>query len=139
MLSPAPRPCASCPYRTDVPSGIWSEEDYAKLPLYDGPTWAQPLKLFQCHQRYGGDDLARVCGGWAGCHDGDHLMALRIASLAGEISVETAEAIRAYVSPVPLFASGAQAAAHGMREILRPGPEARRAMDKIDSARTGLA
>ncbi|MFD7961193.1 DUF6283 family protein [Streptomyces zaomyceticus] len=39
---PAPRPCASCPYRRDVPSGVWSRGDYVKLPLYDGPTWTQP-------------------------------------------------------------------------------------------------
>ncbi|MFD6334884.1 DUF6283 family protein [Streptomyces niveus] len=139
MLPPAPRPCASCPYRTDAPSGVWSEEDYAKLPPYDEPTWAQPLKPFLCHQHDHGNDRARVCGGWAGCHDGNHLMALRIAVATGELSVETVDAIRAYVSPVPLFASGAQAAVHGMREILNPGPEARRAIGKIDSARTNLA
>ncbi|MYV40183.1 hypothetical protein GT030_15250 [Streptomyces sp. SID1328] len=135
---PAPRPCASCPYRTDVPSGIWSEEDYTKLPLYDEPTWAQPPKLFLCHQHDRTDDHVRVCGGWASCHDGDHLLALRIASLAGEITAETAEAIRDYSSPIPIFASGAQAALHGRREILNPGPAARRTVEKLHRTRANL-
>ncbi|WP_440580906.1 DUF6283 family protein [Streptomyces sp. PT19] len=130
-LPPAPRPCASCPYRTDVPSGVWSEEDYAKLPLYDGPTGFQPPRLFVCHQHSADDDRARVCGGWAGCHDGDELMALRVAVAQGEITVEAAEAIRGYTSPVPLFASGAEAAAHGIRDILNPGTDACRVMSKI--------
>ncbi|MFE1784090.1 DUF6283 family protein [Streptomyces sp. NPDC059506] len=130
-LPPAPRPCTSCPYRTDVPSGVWSEEDYAKLPLFDGPTWSQSPWLFLCHQHSGDDDRARVCGGWAGCHDGDQLLALRVALAQGEITVEAAEAIRGYTSPVPLFVSGAEAAAHGIRDILNPGPDACRVMDKI--------
>ncbi|MFF7115448.1 DUF6283 family protein [Streptomyces albogriseolus] len=130
-LPPAPRPCASCPYRTDVPSGVWSEADYDKLPRYDGPTWTQPPTLFICHQHSEDDDRPRVCGGWAGCHDGDHLMALRVALAQDKITLETAEAIRDYTSPIPLFASGAEAAAHGKRDIRNPGPDARRVMDKI--------
>ncbi|MER5378468.1 DUF6283 family protein [Streptomyces sp. NPDC002553] len=137
-LPPAPRPCASCPYRTDVPSGVWSEEEYAKLPIFDGPTWSQSPRLFICHQHSGDDERARICGGWAGCHDGDQLLALRVAVAQGQITVEVAEAIRGYTSPVPLFASGAEAAAHGMRDV-RPGPEARRVMDKIVRVRPEVA
>jgi hypothetical protein len=121
-----------------VPSGIWSQKDYAKLPLFDGPTWAQPARLFICHQHNGDDDRARVCGGWTGCHDSDHLLAVRVASITGDITAETTEAIRNYTSPVPLFASGAEAAAHGMRDVLTPGPDAQRAMDKIVRTRTDL-
>ncbi|GAA2239757.1 DUF6283 family protein [Streptomyces nogalater] len=137
-LPPAPRPCQYCPYRLDVPSGVWSAEEYAKLPTYDRPTPEQPAKLFRCHQHDHDSGRARVCGGWAGCHDGDELLALRVATIAGEIAVETAQAIRDYTSPVPLFASGAEAAVHGMREILNPGPDARRAIDKISRTRTDL-
>ncbi|SEE71658.1 hypothetical protein SAMN05216532_8486 [Streptomyces sp. 2231.1] len=137
-LPPAPRPCASCAYRIDVPSGVWSQEEYGKLPRYDGPTWTQPLGLFLCHQHDRGDDRARVCGGWAGWHDGDHLLALRVAAAAGDIDLETAEAIRDYLSPVALFASGAEAAAHGIREITGPGPDARRSIAKIRRTRTHL-
>lgn len=135
---PSPRPCASCPYRQDAPSGVWAASEYAKLPLYDEPTYAQPARLFLCHQHDRNDDRARVCAGWAGCHDGDHLLALRVAVSAGEIGVETADAIRDYVSPVPLFASGAEAAAHGVREIREPGADACTAIRKISRTRGDL-
>lgn len=138
VLPPAPRPCATCPYRQDVPAGVWAEEEYAKLPLYDEPTYAQPAGLFLCHQRDRDDDRARVCGGWAGCHDGDELMALRVGVVSGMISPETAEAVRAYVSPVPLFASGAEAAAHGRSGIDDPGPAAALAIGKIRRTRTDI-
>lgn len=137
-LPPSPRPCASCPYRRDVPSGIWDAGEYAKLRAYDGPTFAQPTAVFLCHQHDRADDAARVCGGWAGCHDGDELLALRMAVSSGEITVDTADAIRDYVSPVPLFASGAEAAAHGMREVHRPGVAACTAMTKITRTRSDL-
>lgn len=137
-LPPAPRPCVSCPYRTDVPSGIWSQEEYGKLPLYDGPTGTQPPRLFLCHQHDRADERARVCAGWAGCHDGDDLLALRVAVSSRAITVETAGAIQDYVSPVPLFASGAEAAAHGMREIRKLGPAARQAIHKIRRTRTDI-
>ncbi len=133
---PAPRPCVSCPYRRDVPSGIWDASEYAKLPGYDGPTFAQPAALFLCHQHDRGDDGARVCGGWAGCHDGNELLALRMAVSSREVTVDVADAIRDYVSPVPLFASGAEAADHGMREIHQPSPAACTAMTKITRIRS---
>lgn len=135
---PAPRPCASCPYRQDAPSGVWAASEYAKLPAYDEPTYAQPARLFLCHQHDRGDDRARVCAGWAGCHDGDHLLALRVAVASGEITVEAADAIRDYVSPVPLFASGAEAAAHGVREIRSPGPDACTTIGKISRHRSDI-
>ena len=135
---PAPRPCKSCPYRQDVPSGIWSESDYDKLIPYDSPTYAQPSSLFLCHQRDGADERARVCAGWAGCHDMYESLALRIAHASGEVTLETAEAIVDYVSPEPLFPSGAEAAAHGVREIDNPGPEACAAIRKIERIRTDL-
>ncbi|MGW6728008.1 DUF6283 family protein [Nocardia sp. NPDC055029] len=33
MGSPAPRPCASCLNRRDVPSGVWEFGEYEKLVL----------------------------------------------------------------------------------------------------------
>lgn len=80
---PAPRSCASCPYRRDVPAGIWAREEYGKLPGYDEPTPFQPRGVFLCHQHDPGTDGHPVCGGWAGCHDGDELLALRMAVLGG--------------------------------------------------------
>ncbi|MEV5667123.1 DUF6283 family protein [Streptomyces flaveolus] len=90
----------------------------APRPSHPNPApEAVPLPL---HDR--NDDRARICGGWAGCHDGDELLALRVASIVGDLTAETAEAVRNYISPVPLFSSGAEAAAHGMRDIPRAGP-----------------
>jgi hypothetical protein len=137
-LPPAPRPCATCPYREDVPSGVWSEKEYAKLPAFDEPTWAQPGRLFLCHQHDRDDDRARVCAGWAGCHDMDENLGLRLAVASGEVTIETWQAVVEYASPVPLFATGAEAAEHGMREIEDPGPAARAAIDKIHRVRTDL-
>ncbi|MFJ6140117.1 hypothetical protein [Kitasatospora sp. NPDC092286] len=43
-----------------------------------------------------------------------------------------------YVSPVPLFSSGSEAAAHGQADIDRPGPEADRLVDKIIRTRRDI-
>jgi hypothetical protein len=128
--APARHPCASCPYRRDVASGVWSEEEYDKLPPYDGPTHEQPGTVFFCHQQNG-----RLCSGWVGCHDMEESMGLRIALLAGVLTQEDFEAACDYTSPVPLFASGAEAAAHGMAELEDPGTKARRVVDKVRARR----
>ena len=117
MTTVRPRPCPSCPYRRDVPSGIWAAEEYAKLPLYDQPTWAQPTRMFACHSA-----PAKVCAGWAGCHDMGESLAARLAVSRREISPD----IFGYTTAVPLFGSGAEAAEHGMRDLGTPGPEAQR-------------
>lgn len=123
---PSGAPCGSCPYRRDVPSGIWEASEYAKLPAYDGGTGDQLVQggtaLFYCHQNDG-----PLCAGWAGCHDTDHLLALRL----NPVHPDTF----GYVSPVPLFASGAEAAAHGMADIDAPGPAARAAIAKLAGRR----
>lgn len=120
---PSKAPCGTCPYRRDVPSGIWDASEYEKLPLYDGETIEQALKggtrLFYCHQNDG-----HLCAGWVGCHDTTHLAALRF----HEVADETFD----YVSPVPLFASGAEAAAHGLSGIDNPDRRAREAIAKLE-------
>jgi hypothetical protein len=125
VRGPAKAPCGSCPYRRDVPSGVWDASEYAKLPDYDAPTALQPPGLFLCHQADG-----RVCAGWAGCHDGNELLALRLAALQG-MSPQEIAATRGYTSPVPLFGSGREAAEHGMAGIDDPGPKARRAIERL--------
>ncbi|MGW3607940.1 DUF6283 family protein [Micromonospora sp. NPDC005161] len=122
---PANSPCGTCPYRRDVPSGVWDASEYAKLPDYDAPTALQPHGLFLCHQADG-----RVCAGWAGCHDGNELLALRLATLQG-MSPDEISNTRGYVSPVPLFGSGKEAAEHGMARIDDPNRKARRAIDRL--------
>jgi hypothetical protein len=120
---PAASPCGSCPYRRDVPSGIWSVDEYAKLPAYDAPTGEQPIGVFHCHRQDG-----RVCAGWAGCHDMQESLAVRIAALDGRLD---ADELLDYETTTPLFDSGAEAALHGMKDIADPGPEARRVMEKL--------
>jgi hypothetical protein len=119
---PAKAPCYSCPYRRDVAAGIWHPDEYAKLPTYDGDTGEQIMKggigLFFCHQRDG-----KLCAGWVGCHDTVHLAALRF----NRVDPATYD----YESPVPLFASGAEAAEHGMSGVDNPDPKAKAAILRL--------
>ncbi|WP_354670725.1 DUF6283 family protein [Streptomyces flavofungini] len=134
---PAPRPCETCPYRRDVPSGIWSEADYEKLRKYDAETPNQPEKLFQCHQADADSAARRICAGWAGCH-GPHLLALRMAMIKGYIDEATFRASINYESPAPLFSSGNEAADHGQSDIDAPTVEAHRLIEKITRTRADL-
>ncbi|MFJ3728641.1 DUF6283 family protein [Streptomyces sp. NPDC090045] len=99
---PAPRSCGSCPYRRDVPAGIWAGEEYDKLRRYYADTPDQPPRIFQCHQTEAVNASRRVCAGWAGCPDGDNLLALRMAVLDGRIDAAAYQAVADYTSPVPL-------------------------------------
>lgn len=126
ILPPAPNPCGSCPYRRDVPSGVWHEEEYAKLPGYDRETASQSPDVFLCHQQDG-----RLCAGWVACHDMNESLGLRLAVSFGAIEVSDVHAILNYSTPVPIFASGAEAAAHGRAEIRTPGDRAAKTIDKL--------
>jgi hypothetical protein len=126
VRGPAARPCGSCPYRRDVPSGVWHPDEYAKLPRFDADTPHQPPGVFLCHQQDG-----RICAGWAGCHDMQQSLGLRIACATGALSGDEMDAVLDFVSPVPLFGSGAEAAAHGLAELESPGAPARRVMEKV--------
>ena len=106
VQGPAKAPCGSCPYRQDVPPGVWHDDEYAKLPAYDGETFEQPMALFMCHQQDG-----RLCAGWVGCHDMTQSMAMRLVRLDSQV----ADDVFGYVSPVPLWESGQAAAEHGMQ------------------------
>jgi len=127
---PRPRPCASCPYRRDVPSGVWHAEEYAKLPGYDGETFEQHPSVFFCHQQDG-----CVCSGWLGYRDPYDLLGVRLGLMKGLLDPSCAE----YTTDVPLFASGQEAAEHGMAGIEEPDDAAKLVMAKIltKRARTG--
>jgi hypothetical protein len=122
----AKAPCASCPYRKDVPSGIWAAMEYDKLLSYDGEMFEQVMKgglsRFDCHQNDG-----KLCAGWVGCHGPGNLLALRILWLDGRLDPSVLD----YQSPVPLWASGAEASAHGKRSINRPGVRAHDMIDRL--------
>lgn len=138
LRPPATRPCSSCPYRRDVPSGVWAAEEYDKLPRFDAETMFQPTGVFLCHQSDGDGTNDRLCAGWVGCHGAEELLALRFAVISGRLSGDDYEAVVDYVSPVPLFASGAEAAEHGRAEIETPGVRAVEAIGKIRRVRTNL-
>jgi hypothetical protein len=113
-----------------VPSGIWDASEYEKLPGYDAPTPTQPIGAFFCHQNNG-----RLCAGWVGCHNMDESLGLRMARSVGILSSDDVEAARAYTSPVPLWDSGAEAAAHGMAAIFGPDEKARCIIAKLTRKR----
>lgn len=124
-------PCPSCPYRRDVPSGIWAENEYDMLPDFDGDSTQQVyskhgMGVFHCHQADG-----HLCAGWAGHRDPHDLMALKIAVVNGVVDPGALD----YRTDVPLFASGAEAAEHGKRDLLVPGTAARGAVGKIITVR----
>lgn len=117
-------PCKLCPYRRDVPSGVWAEEEYEKLAKYDGEIIEQFKKgatgLFLCHQHNNA-----LCSGWLGCHGPAELLAMRLHHERVQPEAYDDE------TDVPLFSSGAEAAAHGMREIEEPSRAACRTIDRL--------
>jgi Family of unknown function (DUF6283) len=111
--------CSACPYRRDVPSGIWVAEEYSKLTEYDAPTSEQPFGPFMCHAK-----TESYCHGWAVVHSNRgreyELIALRF---AGCPTIPEPS--------VPLFDSGTEAANHGMADIGKPSEEAECAMTRL--------
>jgi hypothetical protein len=110
-----------------VPSGIWQQNEYDKLPLYDGEISDQALAgafgLFMCHQKDG-----HLCAGWLAAHGPQNLLAIRMAGVHRD---ELHPYVYDYETDIPVFSSGAEARAHGMKEIQEPGPKAHRLMDKL--------
>lgn len=105
-------PCLACPYRCDVPSGIWAPDEYEKLLDYDLPTGSQPPQGFGCHAA-----PEQFCHGWAVVHSNRgheyDLLALRLLGrppMPDEV--------------VPLFHSGHEAAEHGLRDVASPSEAA---------------
>jgi hypothetical protein len=125
---PAKRPCGFCPYRRDAPSGIWSREEYEKLPEYDKPTAYQPPQVFMCHQNAG-----TLCAGWVGVHDTVECLGLRFVVSFGMI--EDVDAVYDYTTDVPLFGSGEEAARHGLAELEHPGVRACKAVVNLKTKR----
>lgn len=126
ILPPAPRPCDSCPYRRDVPSGVWDESEYAKLPRYDAATGEQPHGVFLCHRQDG-----RACAGWVAVHDMGECLALRLALAFDHLSGDELDAFLDYSTPVECWTSGAEAAAHGLAGLDSPSAEAVALMLKL--------
>lgn len=118
------RPCSSCPYRRDCPSGVWEETEYEKLPAYDEDAFPPALSLFLCHHSALGK-AETVCRGWLSVHA--ESPAARLAVLTGAVTNE-----QRYADPgVPLFSSGAEAAAEGLEDVPDPGPRAQALIDGL--------
>lgn len=125
-------PCVSCPYRRDVPSGIWSTEEYDKIVPYDNETWCQPPRVFLCHQADG-----CLCRGWLDTHgNGNGLLSLRLACSLGTIDPEAVSKALDEDPATPVFASAAEAAKHGRKAIKRPGRRAREMVLKLERKRS---
>lgn len=123
---PAKNPCGSCPYRKDVPSGVWAAEEYDKLPAFDNETPFQPPSVFFCHQQNG-----KLCGGWVACHDMTQSLGLRIAASMGIVPADDIEPILDYTTDVPIFETGQAACDHGKRDIAAPSEKATRTVDRL--------
>jgi hypothetical protein len=126
---PRRSPCASCPYRQGVASGIWDTTEYEKLPRYDGETHEQEaMAVFMCHQ----PGCSNVCAGWLGHRDPSELLAVRLGLVRGELDERSLD----YSTTVPLFESGAAAAEHGLADIAQPGTAAQMVIAKITRKKT---
>lgn len=110
-LTCARSPCSSCPYRRDVPSGVWAANEYEKLIEYDAPMPFQPTARFDCHQRDG-----KLCAGWVASHGAHNLFALRLLAIHDRLD----PIVYNYETDTPVFKSGTQAAQHGMKRISNP-------------------
>ena len=120
------RPCPTCPYRRAAPSGIWAASEYTRLRDYDGEIGDQAMAgacgLFACHST-----PAQLCAGWLGHRDPADLLAVRLGLADGRLD----PGILDYRTDVELWRSGAEAAAHGLRDLAEPGADARDAIRKI--------
>jgi hypothetical protein len=123
------KPCLACPYRRDVPSGVWAHEEYEKLRAYDEPTGDQPTAIFACHAT-----PEHLCNGWAVVHTSRghefDLLALRLVR-GGYPEIP--------VSDIELWSSGDIAADHGQADIEDPSPEADATVARLLSKYTRLS
>jgi len=104
------KPCTSCPYRKDHPSGVWDKSEYEKLRDYDSNA---AIGIFLCHQT-NAHGLETLCRGWVSVHCDS--VAVRLAVVTGKIEPE--EPYRN--CGVPLHESGNAAGDAGERNLNRP-------------------
>jgi hypothetical protein len=90
-----------------VRAGLWHPSEYEGLPKYDGNMSEQAAEgatqLQMCRQ-----GLGSLCAGWLLCHRPKNLLALRL----NDVDPSTWK----YQSTVPVWGSGAEAAAHGLEK-----------------------
>lgn len=102
-------PCRDCPFRRDVQPGVWPDAVYGRLLRYDG-NLAQQRAAGAIHPMFCGMRPSGMCGGWLGVFPFRGNLALQFQITGVDIA-----AVRSYRPGVPLFSSGAEAAAHGRK------------------------
>lgn len=117
-------PCSSCPYRKDIPTGVWHASEYEKLRLYDDTAQNQAFIPFHCHQE---PEIGKptLCRGWLSVHC--ESAAVRILGMQGNV---TEEQVYAEVKE-PLYKSGNEAADAGLKGIKRPSKKARKIVERL--------
>ena len=116
-----PRPCESCPYRQDCPSGVWDASEYEKLRKFDT---SFETGIFLCHQSTAkGSNL--LCRGWLSVHRDS--IAVRLGVIRGRIDPK-----EPYRDPqVALYSNGNEAADAGIKRIANPGKKSRQMIQKL--------
>ena len=112
-----PNPCTSCPYRRDTPPGIWSREEYDKLPAWDNER--AMAGIFLCHQ----SNMKAICRGWLEVHWDNWNVRFAMMTKIDMTDYKPTD--------VPLYSSGKEARAAGIRGIKTPSRNARAMVAKL--------
>lgn len=123
-LACAQNPCASCPYRKDTPAGVWSAEEYKKLPAWDEQAYMGGV--FLCHHSATAKRDS-VCRGWLEVHHRNFSVRLGYSRIDPTNLKEPTD--------VPLYSSGAEACRAGLRGVRKPTKAAILTINKLTRAR----
>lgn len=115
------KPCSSCPYRKDHPSGVWHHEEYEKLRDYDHN---RAFGIFLCHQT-NAHGIETACRGWMSV--ARESVAVRLGMAQGEFTPEQVYA----ECGVPLHATGDAAADAGQKKLARPPAKASTMIERL--------
>jgi hypothetical protein len=80
--------------------------------------------MFLCHHNTGS-----LCAGWCAVHDMGENLGVRLGLALGQL--DDPERVFLYSTSTPLFATGLEAALHGMRDSRRQGTKAKRAIQQL--------
>lgn len=118
-------PCGSCPYRKDVPAGVWHPEEYTKLSGFTpkDPRSVPAMGTFLCHNHEEKDRV--LCRGWTFVER--ESPAVKLLVYLGRVEPDDV----CQTPRTPLFETGQEAALHGLSGVKKPTKAARRLQDKI--------
>ena len=116
-----PSPSSACPYRCEVPPGVWAAEEYEKLRGFDDNT---EFGTFLCHHTPAIGQKT-VCRGWLTVHA--ESVAVRLAVARGLVTDDE----RYGLVWEPLYGSGNEAADAGLSGVAEPEEAAQRMMARL--------